>query len=99
MGYKIEFNWVLKLSLRQLPNDNQKLEEGHIYEFEKDEERIYPLNIPIELVNDNWEILAEVKVLELTIGYGKTKGKCMVLAVPVIAKQKSMYSKYSVHDK
>lgn len=93
MGYKVELNWVLKLPSQQLPRESEQLEEGRIYEFEKEEERIYPVNIPIELVDDHWNIWAEVRILELTIGYGRTTGKYMVLSIPT-TKRKSMYSRY-----
>ena len=93
MGYKIEINWVLKLAPYQLRLGKESLVKGCIYEFEKNEERIYPVNIPIELVDENWIVLAEISILEVTIGSGKTKGKYKVLAIPT-EKRRSIYSKY-----
>jgi|Deesub1362A_J573_1020465.scaffolds.fasta_scaffold01835_6 hypothetical protein len=93
MGYKIEINWVLKLPSHQIFQDKESLKEGEIYEFEKAEERLYPLNLPIELVNENWEILAEISIVEITISNGKTKGKYKVLALPPTTR-KSLYYKY-----
>ena len=94
MGYKIEINWVLKVSSHQHLKSGNSLEKGSVYNFEKNEERIYPVNIPIELVSEDWEVLAEVSILEVTVSHGKTRGKYKVLAIPT-EKRKSLYSKYS----
>ena len=79
MGYKIEFNWVLKLKPEYgLP---QKLEKGKVYNFKKPEERIYPLHIPIGLCNykDPNQFLAKVGIIEFKVSKNKTEGKFKIL--------------------
>ena len=79
MGYKIEFNWVLKLRPEYgLP---KKLEKGKIYNFKKPEERIYPLHIPIDFCDyrNPDKFLAKVEVLEFKVSKNKTEGKFKIL--------------------
>jgi len=80
MGYKIEFNWVLKLKPEYgLP---KKLEKGKIYNFKKPEERIYPLNMSIGLCSyKSDEILAKIIVTEFKVSPNKTEGKFKILKV------------------
>ncbi len=72
MGYKTEFNWVLKLKPEQ--GFPEKLEIGKVYEFEKNDCRVYPVDIPIDLADKDWNVVAKVVVLQFTCGFGKTKG-------------------------
>ena len=65
MGSKIEFNWALKLSPENGLNESI-LREGEIFEFTKSENRVYPINIPIDLINQDWIGLARVIVIEYT---------------------------------
>ena len=65
MGSKIEFNWVLKLKSENGLNEDI-LKEGEIYQFTKTGNRIYPINIPIDLLNQDWKALARVIVIEYT---------------------------------
>ncbi|MBU0758722.1 MAG: DUF2584 family protein [Nanoarchaeota archaeon] len=80
MGQMIEFNWLLKLKPEQ-GLDEKNLEPGREYKFLKKEERLYPIEIPIDLVNLEWEIVANVVVKEYTVRKDETKGKYMVLRV------------------
>lgn len=80
MGYKIEFNWQLKLKPQfGLP---KKIEKGKIYNFKKPEERIYPLGIPIEV----WDYahdraLTKVEILEFKVSKNKTEGRFKALEI------------------
>lgn len=80
MGYRIEFNWVLKLKPEYgLP---EKLEKGKVYNFKKPEERIYPINMPIGLCNyKNDEILASIIITEFKVSKNKTEGKFKILSI------------------
>jgi len=84
MGYKIEFNWVLKLRPEYgLP---KKLEKGKVYNFKKPEERIYPLHIPIGLCDYNAlknpeKFLAKVEILEFKVSKNKTEGKFKIIKI------------------
>lgn len=80
MGYKIEFNWVLKLKPQY--GSPEKLEIGKVYEFQKPEERIYPLNMPIGLCNyKSDEIIAKIIVTEFKVSKNKTEGRFKILEV------------------
>ena len=76
MGYISEFNWVLKLKPEQgLDEDN--LELNTEYSFNKKDRRIYPLGLPILLVNNDWEAVGTVNVfpaVKSIIGYTSTSG-------------------------
>jgi len=72
MGFKTEFNWILKLKPEQ--GFPEVLEVNKEYNFLKDGYRVYPLDIPIDLVNENWEAVAKAVIVECTLGNGKTKG-------------------------
>jgi len=78
VGYKIEFNWVLKLKPEYgMP---KKLEIGKVYDFKKPEERIYPINMPIGLCSyKSDEILATIIVTEIKVSKNKTEGKFKIL--------------------
>ena len=80
MGYKIEFNWELKLKPEYgLP---KKLEVGRVYDFKKPEERIYPINMPIGLCDyKSQENLATIEVQEFKVSKNKTEGKFKILKI------------------
>ncbi len=80
MGFKTEFNWVLKLKKEQGLYED-KLKQGLIYEFSKKEERIYPINVPIDLINENWEAVAKIIIVECKQSNGKTEGKYKVIKI------------------
>ena len=48
-------------------------------QFEKAEHRIYPIDIPIDLLDENWNVLARVRITEITVGHGKTQGSYTVV--------------------
>ena len=62
MGCVYELNWILKLSNDQIP----ELEENIECNFRKNGVRIYPINVPIDLVNENWEAIARCVVVSST---------------------------------
>ena len=70
MGYKVEFNTILSVPGDVL--DVSSLEIGKIYEVTKDGERIFPLNIPIDLSDESYHFVAKVVVRKLTLEKGKT---------------------------
>ncbi len=80
MGFKTEFNWVLKLKPEQGLRE-QELQVGDEYRFYKNEYRVYPLDIPIDLVNDNWEAVGKVIITEVSNFEGKTTGKYKVIKI------------------
>lgn len=80
MGFKCEINYILKLGKGQ-GLEETLLEEGRTYSFSKDAHRIYPVDAPIDLANDKWEIVARVAVRQLQIGGNKTTGSFEVLKI------------------
>lgn len=78
MGFKTEVNWVLKLKPENGLNEDF-LEIGSIYKFFKSDHRIYPVGHCIDLLNQDWEAIGKVIILETTVGYGETVGKYEVV--------------------
>jgi len=89
MGFKTEFNSILKLT-RQQGLDENNLEENKTYEFFKREHRVYPLDIPIELVNGDWVAIGQAIVIEYTVGGGHTNGKYKVIDIYPKDKRRSL---------
>ncbi len=75
MGQILEFNWALKIKV------DFKLDEGNEYTFKKKGIRVYPVNIPIDLINEKWECLARIVILEVNHANGETAGRFKVLKV------------------
>lgn len=61
----------------------KKLEKGKVYNFQKPEERIYPLYIPIGLCDykNPDKFLAKVEVLEFKVSKSNTKGKFKIIEI------------------
>jgi hypothetical protein len=77
MGYKTEFNWILKLSDEQgMP---KKIEVNKSYLFEKPEERIYPRGMPIDLVNNEFSPIAKIIIEDVMISKDKTRGNFRII--------------------
>ena len=92
MGFKTEFNWALKLKPEN-GLDESKLEIGKVYDFSKNGYRTYPVDIPIDLINQNWEAVAKVIVIEFKNYKGKTYGKYKVLKI-YEGKEKEVLTSY-----
>lgn len=70
MGYPIIFNCLLTVSKTDL--DMSTLKVGAHYLIEKKGERLYPLNIPIEICDEDHRYFGKVAVRTLTLKAGKT---------------------------
>lgn len=70
MGCIYEWNWILKLNHQQIPD----LKIGVPFTFYKKGIRIFPINIPIDLVNENWESIARCVITSVTMEKEETKG-------------------------
>lgn len=92
MGYKIEFNWILKLKPKQ-GLDEKNLKRGVIYEFFKEDYRVYPVGIPIDLINENWEAVGRVVISEFQNAKGQTLGKYEVIKI-YDKKERELITKY-----
>lgn len=78
MGFIIEFNWALKLKPKQGLNEDS-LETGKVYNFSKEKHRLYPIGVPIDLVNERWECLGKIIITELLNNTEGCKGKYRIL--------------------
>lgn len=92
MGFGIKFNWALKID----PADN--LTEGKIYDFEKNGNRVFPIETPIDLINSNREAIAKVNILEFTNTKDKTKGKYKVIKI-YKGEEKDVLTNYWIENK
>lgn len=79
MGYSLEFNCLLVVPEGSL--DLTKIEVGVKYNLIKDKERLYPLNIPIEICDQNYKYFGKVAVRKLTLEAGKTTLEIEVLKI------------------
>lgn len=79
MGYQLKFNCLLVAPEGVLPLD--ALEAGKRYSLEKEGERLYPLNIAIELSDAAYRYVAKVAVRKLTLERNKTSLEIEVLKV------------------
>lgn len=80
MGFPCEINYILRLCKDQ-GLDESVLEERKSFEFSKTGHRIYPIDAPIDLANEAWEIIGRVVVRRFTVGGGSTTGSCEVLTI------------------
>ena len=78
MGFPCEINYILRLRARQGLKE-KRLRAGAVFPFQKDGARIYPVDAPIDLANERWEIVARVIVTSITIRRGRTNGIFKVL--------------------
>jgi len=79
MGFKTEFNWVLKLKPENgFPLDLVLERE---YEFVKEGYQVYPVDIPIDLADKDWNIIAKVVVSKFCCGSGKTTGVFRIVKI------------------
>lgn len=75
MGYKTIINWILKL------NDIPTLETNKSYKFLKEKNRVYPLHLPLFLVNENLEVIAAVEITTYSVFEDKTAGMYKVIKI------------------
>jgi len=79
VGFRCEINYILKLGKGQ--GQTSSLEEGKTYDFEKDGSRIYPVDAPIDLANDEWTVVARIAVRKFCVSRSKTTGSFEVLSI------------------
>lgn len=77
MGYHLEFNCLLVVPKTDL--NLQTIKVGQRYQISKEKERLYPVNIPIEICDDDYTYFGKVAVRKLTLEAGKTSLEIEVL--------------------
>lgn len=79
MGYHLEFNFLLVVARDQL--DLTSIHVGKLYTIQKDAERLYPLNIPIEICDSEYQYYGKIAVRKLSLEAGKTMLEIEVLKI------------------
>lgn len=79
MGYRTEFNWVLKLSSEQ--GFPERVDAGATYCFEKADRRVYPVGMPVFLCDSEWNVCAWVKIKYFSVKDDSTSGIFEVMRV------------------
>lgn len=79
MGYQLEFNCLLRVANGDL--DIRTIKPGERYTVVKDKNRLYPLNIPIEICDQDYHYYGKVVVRRLSLEAGRTVLDIEVLKV------------------
>ncbi len=78
MGNPFLLQACLRLSEEEIP---RPLKIGKKYTFEKQDHRLYQINVPMDLRTSDWTALARCVVTEFTVGNNKTKGTFVVVKI------------------
>jgi hypothetical protein len=79
MGYHLEFNCLLSVPGESF--DFAAMQTGQSYQIVKEKERLYPLNIAIEICDENYQYHGKIAVRKLSLEAGKTTLEIEVLKV------------------
>lgn len=71
MGYLLEINSLLKVP-QGAGIDLNKIKVRERYKVEKQGERLYPLNIPTDICDENYRYYGKVMIRKLSLEKGKT---------------------------
>ena len=77
MGFQVEFNWMLKVA----DLDETALCIQKTYPFFKSGLRVYPIDIPIDLVNGNWEAVGRCFISDVSLNSEGTNGHYTVIEI------------------
>jgi hypothetical protein len=88
MGYVLKFNFLLRL---KESFELSQLQENAMFTYEANGERLFPLNIPIEICDYNARFIGKVAVRRLTLEKGKTILRCQMITV-FTAEQAKVYT-------
>ena len=80
MGYSIEINCLLKIPKKSGIN-LQEIKAGDRHAIQKQEERLYPLNIAIEICDEDYIYYGKAAVRKLTLEKDKTTLEIEILKV------------------
>lgn len=75
MGFSIRFNWVLQIEPPGL------LDVSGIYSFEKEGNRFFPLDTPIDLIDLKRNAIAKIKVMSFVNKAAITAGQYEVIKI------------------
>jgi len=85
MGYHLEINTLLKIPKQAF--DLTKIKKGEKYGVIKTGERLYPLNIPVDICDEKYVYFGKVAIRKLTLEKNKTYLEIEILKV--FSKQES----------
>lgn len=78
MGNPFLLQACLRLDANDIP---QPLEIGKKYRFSKNEHRLYQINIPMDLRDENWNAFGRCVITEYTLGNNKTAGTYVMVKI------------------
>jgi hypothetical protein len=78
MGNPFLLQACLKLDKGEIPSP---LEIGKEYKFSKNGHRIYQINIPMDLRDNDWNAYGRCVVTEYTLGNDKTMGTYVIVKI------------------
>jgi len=92
MGFSVKFNWVLQVE----PPDNLVLNGTH--SFKKPDNRIFPIDTPIDLIDDDRNAIAKIKIKSFTNEDGVTSGTFSIVKI-YTGQEKVVLTNYWVENK
>lgn len=95
MGYKVEINTVLSLPDKSV--DTKEMIVGEKYTVIKDGERLFPLNIPLDLCDTNYIFLAKIAIRKLTLEDKSTEVTFEILKIFSAEESKVITDNFSKH--
>lgn len=79
MGYRLDFNCLLRVENIDL--DLHTIKPGERYTITKEGNRLYPLNIPLEICDQDYRYYGKIAVRRLILETGKTILEIEILKV------------------
>jgi len=87
MGFKIKFNWVLQIDSPEIVELNQQ------YSFCKRGNRVFPIDTPIDLIDNKRNAIAKIQIQSFKNETNKTSGSFRVIKV-YEGSEKAMLTSY-----
>lgn len=78
MGNPFLLQACLRLDAQDIP---QPLEIGKKYSFSKNGHRLYQINVPMDLRDQDWNAFGRCVITEYTLGNGKTSGMYVMVKI------------------
>ncbi|MFA6131590.1 MAG: DUF2584 family protein [Patescibacteria group bacterium] len=94
MGNPFLLQACLRMDAKDLPSP---LEIGKKYNFAKNEHRLYQINVPMDLRDNDWNAYGRCVITEYTVGNNKTMGTYVVVTI-FDEKQREQVTKTFVSD-
>ena len=78
MGNPFLLQACLRMDRKNIPSP---LEIGKKYSFSKNKHRLYQINVPMDLRDENWNALGRCVITEYTLGNKKTIGTYVMVKI------------------